>query len=415
MAFYPTLTSFLSTTKRVYLIFLLSVALLIIGGSVFLGLFFGLKRHDSDQTPPISNHDSNFDSFEEEPYIPGPCDRPLNVIVTGMFGAGKSSLINNLYGLYNITNDHDKSLVAIQSGVLRSVTLQCNIYMCESNKDFKHSPLNLMDTPGFEAFEKGSRNLDIAKTIANASLHSFGPENRIDAIYIVMQHERQKASSTRNLVNQIQMITDPKIYDRVVFIITRSETVAASDREKEWARIKRLYVAHCPELANIFSRASYVFSGKHEFRKTPDGKTITIETERRREIALEIHSKTKDICEFHNATGFHASILSNQVDRFDENLKQLIEFKGLHNESEAANGFLDKDNVNNTDPSLQIEKTKLLEDWTLYGKLFDKLKSKADVTTVAQEIEIFGKMAPFWKIFIQRFKDFNIKLAKRTQ
>jgi predicted GTPase len=183
----------------------------------------------------ISSHDSNFDFFEEEPYIPGPCDRPLNVIVTGMFGAGKLSLINNFYDLYNITNDHDKSLVAIQSGDIKSVTLQCNIYNCESNKDFKHSPLNLMDTPGFEM---ESRDFDNAKTIANSSLHSFGRENCIDAIYIVIKHERQKASSTTNLVNQIQMILDPKIYDRVVFIITNRENVAVGDREKEWSRIK---------------------------------------------------------------------------------------------------------------------------------------------------------------------------------
>ncbi len=95
-----------------------------------------------------------------------------------------------------------------------------------------------------------------------------------------------------------------------------------------------------------------MFSGKHEFRKSPDGKTIIIETERRRGIARVIHGKTKDICEFHNATGFHASILSNQVDRFDKNLKQLIEFKGLHNESKDANEFLDNTNVNEMDPSI---------------------------------------------------------------
>ncbi|RKP15978.1 hypothetical protein ROZALSC1DRAFT_31886, partial [Rozella allomycis CSF55] len=74
------------------------------------------------------------------------CNRPLNVLILGYYGSGKSTIVNILHGLCDL-KPKDEREVAKTSGSRKAVTKECKIYPCS----YEGRKLNVVDTPGFEA------------------------------------------------------------------------------------------------------------------------------------------------------------------------------------------------------------------------------------------------------------------------
>ncbi|RKP17219.1 hypothetical protein ROZALSC1DRAFT_24423, partial [Rozella allomycis CSF55] len=152
------------------------------------------------------------------------CDRPLNVLLLGYMGTGKSSIVNVLHGLLDLEDDDDDKAVARTSYGGDSCTRDVSAYSCSHNG----ISLRVIDTPGFE--ESDERNDEISSQILSEVPNLF--RDGFDAFFLVVKMDRTSYPKLSKIMNSLNSLINEEGYKHGFVVFTNADNVF-EDGEKE--------------------------------------------------------------------------------------------------------------------------------------------------------------------------------------
>ena len=264
----------MKTTKR-KLIVISTIIILALAGTaigIYFGVFHGASADDNKADRPSNPIEGNKSAepipedekenllLEEDPsdFINDVnCTKPLNILVTGFKGTGKSTLINNLYGLHGEISDDSSELVAIQEAGGSSCTLVNSEFQCDAFKNEGIPAMNVIDSQGYEEEQEMNRN--ISEKIANTTALYFGKRG-LDAFLIVTQVQRLKSIDAETMHNFLDLFLHADAYESIIFVLTNSDTLNRAQKIKVEKDFVEFFSEKSELLRDVMSKAQFVFS-----------------------------------------------------------------------------------------------------------------------------------------------------------
>ena len=183
--------------------------------------------------------------------------RPLNVLLTGFMGHGKSTLVNVLHGIYERT-DSSPNNVAIQSGQPQSCTLNTTLF--ENAPSLNGANLRILDTRGFEG---RSEDQEISEMIYKDASTMF-PEG-LDAILMVTRIDRISEYHFEFLLDFMNKMIgtgdfNSEISKRFIMVLTNADSVEEADEGEAIKDILQKIESYgLPRLTQLYHNIPHVF------------------------------------------------------------------------------------------------------------------------------------------------------------
>jgi predicted GTPase len=262
----------MKTTKRKLIVISTIITLALAGTAVgiYFGVFHGASADDNkadhpsnpveENKPAIPADEKEILLFEEDPsdFMNNVnCTKPLNILVTGFKWTGKSTLINNLYGLHGEISDDSSALVAIQEAGGSSCTLVNSEFQCDAFKNEGLPTMNVIDSQGYKEEQEMNRN--ISEKIANTTALYFGKRG-LDAFLIVTQVQRLKTIDAETMHNFLDLFLHADAYKSMIFVLTYSDTLNRAQKIKVKKEFVEFFSEKSELLRDVMSKAQFVFS-----------------------------------------------------------------------------------------------------------------------------------------------------------
>ncbi|EPZ35080.1 hypothetical protein O9G_005908, partial [Rozella allomycis CSF55] len=240
--------------------------------------------------------------------------KPLNVLLLGYFGSGKSTIVNVLHGLFDLV-PNDSREVAKSSNSMDSVTTECKGYDCSIDG----VNLHVVDTPGFE--DKEAKNNEVATLIADQVPKLL--KDGIDAFFFLYPVDRACDSQLVNVFNFITSLITKEGFKQGFIVFTKADTVmmTGEDEQKKIEELKAKFMAVAPQAKEFLETVKYLFY-RHMVAFGPSGYILFPEA--RRTFAVKAYSEILNKCVENNGKTFSSQAMINAKIEY-EKMNQEIE------------------------------------------------------------------------------------------
>jgi hypothetical protein len=186
------------------------------------------------------------------------CEGPLKVIITEFMGKGKSTLINNLLGFHDITQDNSELLINKQVEIVARRIALCLMPM-HLIKSFQACLLwTLLDMK-----QRGNKTHRFQDKLRwDGSLSPGTKWWRWTGWNGCFYHccWNEQADSVHALFDYTQLFLEDSAYNRVIFVMTKCEQLNSTMQRKRWDEFKSYYVEEAPGLDLLFKKAKILYS-----------------------------------------------------------------------------------------------------------------------------------------------------------
>ncbi|EPZ32881.1 hypothetical protein ROZALSC1DRAFT_30673 [Rozella allomycis CSF55] len=270
------------------------------------------------------------------------CDRPLNVLLLGYMGTGKSSIINVLHGLLDL-EDGDENAVAKTSYGGKSCTREVSAYSCSHNG----ISLRIIDTPGFEATKE--RNNAISSQILSEVPNLF--RDGFDSFFLVVKMDRTSYPKLANIMNSLQSLINQEGYNHGFIVFTYADNVlkeeTAENEVIEEFKVEMKNLAPSEFLVSV----RYLFYRHNKLTYFVNNKREKLNDEKTREVFLEnAYAAIYQKCIENNGRTFSNLAMKKAKENYEseqviieEYRKKRLELKRLYENLVATTGTLSAD------------------------------------------------------------------------
>ncbi|EPZ32496.1 hypothetical protein O9G_004404 [Rozella allomycis CSF55] len=243
------------------------------------------------------------------------CNRPLNVLLLGYFGAGKSTIANVLHGLYDLDPDDDRE-IAKTGDSFDTVTRKCTGY----DSALGDTKLHVVDTPGFEDHETKNDKVSSLITDQVPKLLKDG----FDAFFFLYRVERAFPTHINNVLNFITSLITKEGFRRGFIVFTKADGVQMTEEKEEMKieELKRKFLEVSPQSKELMESVKYLFY-RHTIGHSKEGRIYYPEI--RSLFASQAYSEIKKICVENRGKTFSTKAMIEAKVAY-ENLKQKIDF-----------------------------------------------------------------------------------------
>ncbi|RKP16015.1 hypothetical protein ROZALSC1DRAFT_25764, partial [Rozella allomycis CSF55] len=186
------------------------------------------------------------------PPVQDMCNRPLDLLLLGYYGTGKSTLVNVLNNLCDLDSG-DEEEIAKTSTSESLCTKECANYLCTNGT----RSLNIVDTPGFTDNEN---EFDQISTQISDNVPVLLKQG-IDAFFVLSPVGRLSDAERVKLINFVKSLITEEGYGRGFIVFTFADNILI-DESKEAEKINEFksgILAVAPEAENFLNAVQFMF------------------------------------------------------------------------------------------------------------------------------------------------------------
>ncbi|RKP18051.1 hypothetical protein ROZALSC1DRAFT_30210, partial [Rozella allomycis CSF55] len=275
------------------------------------------------------------------------CNRPLNVLTLGYYGASKSTIINMLNNFCDLD-----SVVKEASTSLSSAVTLTTMYPCS----YGGRSLNVVDTPGFETVK--SSNFEIRKRIVAEVSDTF--RDGIDAFILVVPLGRTPEHSIVDMIDFLNSLITKDGFSRGFVVFTNADGMLmnAIDEIAQVLRFRDEIGALAPRAERFLNSVKYLFF-RHDFEETGVTKLDTNGV--KKQFLDRVYTEIFKLCESNNGSTFSTNEMKKAKDKYESQKREIEEYRSIRKELEKSISTIINQNEN------------------VSSDLFDKIKKMREI------------------------------------
>ncbi|RKP16725.1 hypothetical protein ROZALSC1DRAFT_24956 [Rozella allomycis CSF55] len=254
------------------------------------------------------------------------CDRPLNLLMLGPYGAEKSKIINVLHGLCDL-RPGDSRKIAYELEGCRQI---CRLYACGHNG----ISLQVVDTPEFEIeFENANNNI-------REIIHTEVPQrfrNGFDAFMLIWPwlNMRPSISRIKDAIDFIKTLITEEGFNRGFIVFTHSDYIRMDQKEEneEILRFKNDLLRVDPSTKNFLNSVKYLFF-RNEFGKTGVARLGTSDV--RRQFLDQVYSELFKLCKANSGNLLSPNEMRRAKEKYEDQKSEIEEYRRIRKELEES-------------------------------------------------------------------------------
>ncbi|EPZ35364.1 hypothetical protein O9G_000760, partial [Rozella allomycis CSF55] len=252
------------------------------------------------------------------------CSRPLNVLMLGYYGAGKSTIVNVLNGLCDL-HPGDAAEIAATGLANNVVTTECELYSCT----YGGRSLNVVDTPGFQTVE--AANNAVRNLIADEVPELF--RDGIDAFMLVLPLGRTPEQRIVDMIDFLNSLITEEGFNRGFVVFSHAEGILMNENQESEriSEFQRTVLALAPNAERFLNSVQYMFYRHYYGLK---GQIPLDYISVRREFLGRAYNNIFQLCEANNGNTFSTIEMRRAKERFDNQRREIEQYRTMRKELE---------------------------------------------------------------------------------
>ncbi|RKP16466.1 hypothetical protein ROZALSC1DRAFT_25241, partial [Rozella allomycis CSF55] len=248
------------------------------------------------------------------------CNRPLNLLTLGYYGASKSTIINMLNGLCDLDPVVKEASTSLSSAVT-------TMYPCS----YGGRSLNVVDTPVFETLKPS--NFGIRKQIVAEVSDIF--RDGIDAFILVVPLGRTPEHSIVDMIDFLNSLITKDGFSRGFVVFTNADGMLMNTNEEnaQVLRFRDEIVALAPKAERFLNSVKYLFF-RHDFEETGVTKLDTSDV--KKQFVDQVYTEVFKLCEANNGITFSTNEMKRAKEKFKSQKREIEEYQSNRKELEES-------------------------------------------------------------------------------